>query len=211
MQFTVTVDDSKTFAITFARTESNKLQSAQIPDPSGATMDDPSGAMVPDPSGAMTPDPSGATNPDGSAMLVLAMVPQQLPVMVPNPNYFTTDEDYMISRNAQMVESYVKQAVDAGAPSPAPPPPSPGVTGQVTELPKWKVLVGLARDGIKAQVLGFIATMSDEAQALWDGATAVQRDSPLFGAAKTAFGWTDAMIDDMFTRYSQITMADITA
>lgn len=228
MQYLVVVDDSQQFGITFARTQSNLIQKPQIPDPSGAMQDDPSGATVDDPSGAMVPDPSGAVqtdmegkpllDPAGNQMPVMLpkQIPLRVPVMIANPRYFATDEAYMISRNADIVSSYVSQAIAAGAPgapSPAPSPapaPSPGVTGTVQELPKWKVLVGLARDGIKDQVVQFIGTMSPEAQALWDGATAVQRNSPLFTVAKTAFGWTDAMIDDMFARYSLITVDGIT-
>lgn len=135
------------------------------------------------------------------------LVDREVPNMVPNPDLIATDEGYMVWMNVQAARSYNKQHGTVTTPSPE---PQGGGSGQVLEVRKWQALIGLQRDGIKQQVLDFIATLSEEAQAFWEGSTAIERSSPLFAAAKQHFGWSDAVIDDMFNRYSRITAADIT-
>jgi hypothetical protein len=84
------------------------------------------------------------------------------------------------------------------------------INGVPQTMHKWQALIGLRRDGLHDGVVAFLATLSPEAQDLWNESTMVERGSPLFVIAKTRLGWTDAQIDDMYVRYSKITLADVT-
>lgn len=88
---------------------------------------------------------------------------------------------------------------------------TPTVNGVPQAIHKWQVMVGLGKDGIRDSVMAFITTLSQAAQDLWAESTMVERSSPLFAIAESKLGWTSAQIDDMFTRYNAITLADITA
>lgn len=88
---------------------------------------------------------------------------------------------------------------------------TPTVNGVPQSIHKWQALVGMGKDGIRDSVLTFITTLSQAAQDLWAESTMVERSSPLFTIAEAKLGWTSAQIDDMFTRYNAITLADVTA
>jgi hypothetical protein len=46
---------------------------------------------------------------------------------------------------------------------------------------------------------------------LWLDSTGIERTAPALSDFKTAFGKTDADLDDMFTRYAAITLAQASA
>lgn len=124
---------------------------------------------------------------------------------LPNPALSPNDTAFVQMKAGELVQAWFKKH--------AAPPPGAVVRadGVPLELRKWQVLIGLRRDAMLDQVLTFIGTLSQEAQDLWRESTAVDRDSPLFELAKQHFGWTDATIDGMYLRYSQITLADVAA
>jgi hypothetical protein len=187
MQYSVTHDEIYREAITGIMEEANAAMSQTVPDPSGATEQ----VRV------------GGTDE--------APVMQTRPVMIPNPALYPSPEAYMIARSGDLARSYKQQWDTRIRPPAQPEQPLPSPTGQVLEIAKWKALVGLEQDGLTATVNAFIASLSPQAQALWNASASIQRSSPLFAVAKQHLGWTDAQIDNMFTRYSQITLADVSA
>jgi hypothetical protein len=182
----VTTDAAKDYGITFARQQYVASLPEQVVD------------------GENVEQVQVGTDDQGNPI----MEERRTPRMVPNPARGMSDAAYLLARIGTMIDSWAEQA-DMVSPPPAPPPGT--INGVPQELRKWQVLVGLGRDGIRGPVLAFIGTLSQAAQDLWNESTAVDRGSPLFDIAKAKLGWTDAQIDDMFVRYSAITVADVTA
>lgn len=92
---------------------------------------------------------------------------------------------------------------------------TPTVNGVPQFIKKWQLWAGLRMDdpsltlykAVKAYTESFTGMMRD----LWLDSTGIERTAPALAGFKAGFGKTDADLDDMFTRYAAITLAQASA
>lgn len=94
----------------------------------------------------------------------------------------------------------------------AQPPALPEYVPAVIAVPEVVTMrqarLALLGAGLLAQVNTAVANMpgaeGDAARIEWEYAQEVRRDSPLVAALSTAFGWTGAQLDDLFTEGAKL-------